>query len=545
MTRPGVRWAGTDRLPAAILALAIAGLCLWVMALGRGSSFWSDDWAFIVFRQGHEPDVFLRAFNGHFAAVPVALYKLLLQVFGLGHHWPYRAVVLALHATGVALTWMYLRARIGAWAALAPALVLLAFGAAAELLVYPVNIGFQLAIACGLGALLLLDGGPGRRRAVAACALLTVGIASSSVAVPFLLVVACSVLAPDARRTRWWVVAVPAAVYALWTLAYGTGELVWSNGDIVWSYGADGLARTAGALVALGPDWGRTLVVASAALVLWTIARAPRPPIRLIGLALGLLAFWALTGLARAQLGVAGSERFLYPSAVLVVLMLGEALAGRRLPTRLAPALAVAVGLVVYSNGTALHNGTLAIRDIGAGVAGGVAAVVAEPVATADGFRPPLPLYGATAGQLRAAVRRYGAPPSDSAPGRQAFDDVLRAAAAPLARSAPARPGADAPAAAAAAGTTLTRRGGCLLAAPGPAGALVLADLPAAGLVIRAGAGAVEFRTRRHATGFGAPDGQVPAGASRLLGPLAATGAPPWRARLSSTAGFAVCAPSR
>ena len=542
MTRPGLRRPGTDLLPAAILAVAIAGACLWVLLLGRGSSFWSDDWAFIVFRQGHDPDVFLRAFNGHFAAVPIALYKLLLQAFGLGHHWPYRAAVLGLHAAGVVLVWLYLRERVGPWAALAPALVLLAFGPAAELLVYPVNVGFQLAIVCGVGALLLLDGGPGRRRAAAACALLTVGIASSSVAVPFLLVAASSVLAPEARRTRWWVVAVPATVYAAWTLAYGTSELVWSNADIVWAYGMDGLARTTGALAALGPEWGRTLVVAAAALVLWAIARAPRAPTRLIGLALGLLAFWALTGLARAQLGVPGSERFLYPSAVLLVLVLGEALSGRRVPRRLAPALAVVVAAVVYANGTALHDQTLAIRDIGANVAGGVAAVVAEPGSTPDAFRPPLPLYGANAGQLRTAVRLYGAPPSNSAPGRQSFDDVLRAAAAPLLRAAPPGGRLAPPAATAGPGTTLTPRRGCLVAAPGAAGALVLAELPRGGLLVRAGAAPVEVRTRRLATGFGAVDVRVAAGAARLLGPLPASGPPPWNTRLTSTAGFTVCA---
>ena len=413
--------------------------------------------------------------------------------------------MLGLHITGVVLAWVYLRRRIGAWAALAPALVLLVFGPATELLVYPVNVGFQLAIVCGIGALLLLDGAPGRRSALGACALLTVGVASSSVSIAFLIVAACTVLGPATRRSQWWVVGVPAAVYLIWTAAYGADELHWSNAKIAWQYSVEGLARTAGSLVALGPDWGRPLALGAAALVLWTIARAPRPPLRVIGLALGLVVFWALTAMARAQLGVPGSERFLYPSAVLLALLLGETLAATALPRRLAPVLAAVVVAVIVANGAQLHDQTLAIRDMGAAVSGGVAAVRLEPAATPDGFHPPVLVYGGTAGQLRNAVRLYGSlfpAPTEieraSLPARRSADDTLRAASAPLLRA--AAPGA------------ATARG-CVDEGAGQADV----DLPAGGLLVRPGVAPVEVRTRRFAPKFGAADGTVAVGATQRL----------------------------
>src|SRR4051794_10801201 len=145
------------------------------------------------------------------------------------HYWPYRVMVLIVHVVALTLVYLYTSRRLGGWMALVLVALLVIYGAAVELYVYPVNVGFQLAIATGVGALLLLDEPTTRRRAVAATALLTVGIASSTVALPFVLAAIVDVARRPQRRALWWVPAVPVAVYLLWSVKYGDGQLVWKN----------------------------------------------------------------------------------------------------------------------------------------------------------------------------------------------------------------------------------------------------------------------------------------------------------------------------
>jgi hypothetical protein len=532
--------------PTLLLPVLLLAGAIWILYIARDAQFWSDDFAFVVFRQGHAPHILLGSFNGHFAFFPVVAYKVLLALFGMHHYWPYRLAVLVVHVAALTLVYAYTRRRIGDWAALACVALLVIYGAAVELYVYPVNLGFQLAIATGLGALLLLDEPTTRRRAIWATVLLTIGIASSTVALPFALAAIVDVARrPAERRALWWVPAIPLGVYVLWSLKYGDGQLVMRNTGQVWDYTMGGIARSTAGLFALDESWGQAIAVVTLLAVLWRASRVDR----LTALVAGLFGFWALTAMARAQLGTEGADRFLYPSAVLLVVIWAEAARGLRIPLRLAVVLPFAVAGIVVANGFTSFSSAKTISGIGQTTSGALRALALVAPDTTSAVVPPLPVYGASARQLAAAVRKFGTPggsPSSlnhaSGPARVGADAMLRAIATPA--GAPSPDGIGAPGPLSSADAVARTRGGCLVVTPTAATTLQV-QIPATGLTVRNdGAAPVTVATRRFA-GFGAPDVSVAPGGATQLHLTAAPGAPPWVAQLGASTPFRVCTPSR
>lgn len=535
------------RLPTLLLGVLLLAGAAWILYIARDAQFWSDDFAFVIFRQGHAPHVLLGSFNGHFAFFPIVSYKILLALFGMHHYWPYRVVVLIVHLVALVMVYAYTRRRVGDWAALAAVALLIIYGAAVELYVYPVNLGFQLAIATGLGALLLLDEPTTRRRAVLATVLLTIGIASSTVALPFALATIVDVARRAERRALWWVPAIPLGVYVLWSLKYGDGQLIWKNTGQVWGYTMIGIARSTGGLFALDENWGRAIGAVLLGVILWRASKVDR----LAALVAGLFGFWALTAMARAQLGTEGAERFLYPSAVLLVVIMAEAARGVRLPLRLAVVAPLAVIGIVVANGFSSYNSADAISDIGQTTSGGLRALALAAPDTTSTVVPSLPYYGANAKQLAAAVRRFGAPggspsslPSASGNAQVGADTMLRAIAAP-----PGAPSPDAkagvPGPLRGAGMVARSRGGCLIVTPTGTTTLEL-QMPATGLTVRNdGSAPVTVTTRRFAGFGGSPDVTVAPGAATQLHLTTAPGTTPWIASVGASAPFRLCTPSR
>ena len=136
-----------------------------------------------------------------------------------------------------------------------------------------------------------------------------------------------------------------------------------------------------------GFEWIRfELDLATGALALLASSRPASP--RLLGLLAGLLALWVLTALARAQYGEAGASRYVYPSAVLLVLVFGEALAGRRLPRPWRPAVAGLILLAVGGGLAALERGAGGLRQVTAAAAPRLAALEIAGVSAAPGYQP-------------------------------------------------------------------------------------------------------------------------------------------------------------
>jgi len=243
---PAVRLPPPGVVLAALLLLAGA----LILYAGRHLTFFYDEWNFILDRRGGSVDTYLGAHNGHPVLFAVIVYKLLFATVGLSHYTPYRVVTVALHLLCAALLYALVRRRLGPWLALAPTTLLLFMGTAYEDLLWPFQIGLLASVAGGLGALLCLERRD-RRGDVAAAALLLWSLTGSAVGVPFLVACAVTLIAQRGAWSRLWVVAAPAAIFALWYLGWGVSEQITSDGVLgAPRYVAD---AAAGALAGITP----------------------------------------------------------------------------------------------------------------------------------------------------------------------------------------------------------------------------------------------------------------------------------------------------
>src|ERR1700704_3910534 len=172
--------------PVSVL-LGIAALAAVALLLMWGSklTFLLDDWEFLLYRPGFNADSILAPHGEHISIAPILIYKALLATVGMGSSVPFLAVSIALFLATAILLFIYLRRRVDPWLALLGATIVLFLGPAFDDLLWDFQMGFLGSLACGLGALLLLERGD-RRGDGLACALLSVGTAFSSLGLPFI-----------------------------------------------------------------------------------------------------------------------------------------------------------------------------------------------------------------------------------------------------------------------------------------------------------------------------------------------------------------------
>ncbi len=315
----------------------------------RGTTFWADEWNWILTRRGGGAGTYLDPHNSHLSLVPVVIYKLLFAIVGLRHYWPYRAVLIAVDLGCATLVFLYARARVGSWLALVATAMILFFGPGWQDLLWPFQIGYLIAVGAGVAALLLLDR---RDRAgdIGACVALVVSVASSGVGIALWL----GALVDVAQRRRWrelWIVAIPIVLYGVWWLGYEQNHIYAHAFVLVPKFLLHAIAGALSGLAGLAKidvqhdtgtylTWGIPLLVVALAVVLW-LWRArgfPRIAPRVVTLVVIALAFWVLTGIGRAYVRVGplvltetGSEsRYLYVSALLILLLAVELARGYR-----------------------------------------------------------------------------------------------------------------------------------------------------------------------------------------------------------------------
>ena len=185
----------------------------------RGQTIRGDELGYAA-RLGTKPfseAIFNSSPNKYFLPVPLALYDAMFNVFGLAADVPYRIVVTALVLLCGGLFFALVRRRVGDLMALPPTLLLLFFGSGSETTLTAIRIPSLIAVAAGLGTLLVLERRD-RRGDLAAAALLTIAVASHPIGLSFLAASVVLIAArPAAKRWRAaWVVAIPAAVFAAW-----------------------------------------------------------------------------------------------------------------------------------------------------------------------------------------------------------------------------------------------------------------------------------------------------------------------------------------
>ena len=456
------------REPASLLLIAaMAASGLFIVVLGSKLTFILDDWTFILYRQGFTADAFLNPDNEHLVAGAVAVWKLLLDGFGMDSLVPFRIASTAMFLLGDWFLFVLIRRRIGPWPALLATVPVLFMGAAFEDLLWFSSITFLGSLTCGLGMLVALD----RRDRVGdglACAWLLGTMLFSSVWVAFaagiVVDIALSRGERDWRR-RAYVVVVPAVLWALWWLGWGhEAESALSLHNIAASplFVLDSFGAAIAALLGLatpvegiaspaGLDWGRPLAVLLGSLAVWrtyTMGRIPRS--FWVVLAIGL-SFWILGGFDLKPGRVPWASRYQLPGAVFVLLVAAELLRGVRLGKRLlGPAIAVLAAAVAsnalffheayesYASSTKIVRGNLTAMEI--------ARDTVDPAFYLDEEFADTSFDHIDAGSYFSAVDAYGSPAytveelqASPEPARFAADKVLlnalRVAVEPVARS--------------------------------------------------------------------------------------------------------------
>ena len=357
-------WLDDPRLPLVLFGLAAAAAGVLLIVLSSRLTFFIDDWDLLLHRRGLSFDVFLQPHAGHPSMLLVALYKAIQVTFGMSSVTPYAIASTLVFLVSVALLFVWMRRRVGAWLAFAGTLPLLFLGAAYEDLLTPFQVGFFAPVACGLAALLVLERGR-PRDPLLCCALLIIGLCFQTIALAFVVGVGVKLALDGELRRRFWVPAVPVVLYAIWYLGWGHNgphQFTFDNLATSPAFVLDGYAAAVSSLLGFAtPDdgalaWGRALLAVLgviAAVRLTTLRRVP--PGLWVVLAIGVV-FWLLTAYNASYFRSAETSRYQYLGVVFLLMAVAELARGVR-PSR------TVIGLFVVGSLAAVAGNLVALRD--------------------------------------------------------------------------------------------------------------------------------------------------------------------------------------
>ncbi len=417
------RWT----LPLVCLGVLVAASGAYLLLLESRLTFRIDDWEFLLHRRGTSASVFLDPHNDHIAIIPVAIYKSLLGIFGMDSALPFQVVSTFVFLLSAVLLFVYLRRRVGDWAAVLGSALILFLGASWVDLLWSFQVGFSGSIGAGLGALLALDR-EDRVGDLLACLLLAVSVAFSELGIAFtagaLVTIAIS---RRQRLDRLYVPFVPILAYVAWWLGWGhTAESAFSLHNVLASpkYVFDAMSQALASLLGLatplegghpeptGLLWGRILLVVAlvaTAWRLWRLGRVPRP--LFVAFAIGGT-FWFLAAFnALPVLREPTSGRYQYPGAVFILLIAAEILRGVRLGRRVLSVATVVTAAAVTSGILFLHNGYRLVKAQGEVERAKLAGLEMARRTVDPRFKLSLDLFTTfTAGTYFSAVDAFGSP---------------------------------------------------------------------------------------------------------------------------------------
>jgi hypothetical protein len=358
-------------LGGAILASSV--LILWQ---GRGTTFGGDDLFYFarlvqqdgaVNQESFGLEYLLAPHNGHLQLVGKLIYEGLFATVGADYA-VFRLVALAGFLACVVLFFLLCRPRIGEPASLLLCILLLFLGGAWEVMLWPFDLHTSLAVAAGLGALLALER-DGPRADLACCLLLIASVLTIEVGLAFLGGVAVSVLLREDRWQRLWIVGAPATLYlawAAWAEGFGQSDLVFTNLSHAAPSVASSLAATVGSLtgqiehgegvfagLASTTEAAPVVAVIVAALIVWRLGRGDVQPSTWVFLAT-LLIYWGFIALANRA---PDSSRYIFPGALLLLLLGADLVRGRRFGRGLLIGIAVVIAIALPANVLKLGDG--------------------------------------------------------------------------------------------------------------------------------------------------------------------------------------------
>ena len=406
-------------MPRALAMVVAAALiaCAVILWLTRTYTFYFDEWTFISTAPDWTLATYFRPHNEHPAILFRLAYSTLLDTVGLRSYLPYMTALVVAHAANVVLLFELVRRRSGDLVALAAALLLLVLGAGWEDLLWAFQMAWLASVALGLGALLAMQN---PRRMALATGLLAASLAFSGIGLAFAVAGTVQLLLTTARRRDvLWLVPVGIGL-AAWYVAFGrfgnhpnpqptAGNLLLDPLYTLW-----GMSQSVAGLIGEGGWVGAAVLAAAVAALAWHWWRHGADSFE-IGAAAGLVAFYLVTGLTRAQLGVqqSGASRYTYIGAVLwLILLAGPA---RNLPWRgtWRPALTACLFLACFNSAVLLFEFSVAktaqmeraVADLQA-----LAAERGDPCLDPNGHSDLLVMPQVTARLYYRAVDRYGDP---------------------------------------------------------------------------------------------------------------------------------------
>lgn len=360
---------------------SLAVLCaVTFVAMLYVTSFWNffyDEWDFVtLYRPGGSASIFA-PHNEHWSTIPILLWKGLFAVFGIRMHLLYEAAALLSHAACVLLMFELVRRRSGDLAAFAAALTLLVLGSGATNIIWAFQVAWTISIACGLGALILIDSSEqpfDRRRAAAISILLLFSLMSSGIGLGFLIAAGAQLLVDRARRPLLVTLVFPTAAYVAWFLAYGaTHTNLHSSGlsnvqDVV-SYvlvaiTASAVGLSGFTLAALPPLVYESLLAFVLILLAWNWYAHGGISSWEIGLVAGMLGLVFLIALVRVRLGPiqAADQHYVYVGVVFLLPLVADAIKHLSWRPVWRPILGGLAGICVLNNAVLLVNTAVSLR---------------------------------------------------------------------------------------------------------------------------------------------------------------------------------------
>ncbi len=542
----------TARLPFVLLAVSGVLAATLILFVNRTGIFYFDEWHWFEGAAHLDATKLFESDNGHLVFVPRVIYYVVLDALGT-HYLPFKLINVALVFTVSLLFFLLARRRVGDWLALVPAVFLMCFGSAWDVLASGIGINFNLGVACGLGAFLALE-----RRTLAADllagGLIGVGLASQSGVIAIGLG-GIAMLIGQGRWRRIWVMLIPLVLYGIWNVLtpdmYGgevTAEHIAKLPSSLFDSASAAVATTTGLFPPGFPlglpetdiTLGRPLAAAAIVGLVYLLLTQRRFTVRFVSCSTVVLFLWVSLAVVGRN---PGTGRYSLTVLPFMFLALFELVAGRSLRWRHWAMIGAVFILGLIPNLYALKNGGAVLRYHGEFNRGAVTALelqatraeanpdVAEGAisffsASADPYSSDM-IYVTPNEYLRAA-REFGSagyPVADLATApeyaREAADRILLAVLEPRLTSS----------------TSSSKTGAGCVRLPGSASLVV----PSRGLTVQASSAGAEVRLRRFAA--------VPVGAPLVLqahsgGTLSLPGdesPQPWTAEVTSTAPVVAC----
>ena len=292
--------------PPVLLTLGALAILVW---LGRDMTFYHDEFAFLLLRDLSPAGIFA-PHNEHLSATLVVLYRTLVGTVGTASYWPYLGVTFALHVIVSVIVYVVVRRETTAMWALGAMAVMLVLGSGGDDILWAFQSGTVGATAAGMAAVVVAP-----RRPAAAAVLLTIALATSGVALAFLVGTMLHLALTRPRALVW--LALPIGLFFVWVVTFGATRMVAMRSpslDGVPEYVLAGLVASAAGVVGSAlPVVGSVALLALAFGIGW--ARG-LPPV-VLALLVSTVAFFFFAGLVRAQLGAeqAAAPRYVYVAA--------------------------------------------------------------------------------------------------------------------------------------------------------------------------------------------------------------------------------------